>query len=64
VRFEIPLLRERWAASMTRRARRVNKFYKVIAVPVLTSESPEDDRAVTMRVSQIVSLEVANRPAA
>jgi hypothetical protein len=25
---------------------------------------PEDDRAVTIRVSQIVSLEVANRPAA
>jgi len=26
--------------------------------------TPEDDRAVTIRVSQIVSLEVANRPAA
>lgn len=26
--------------------------------------TPEDDRAVTIRVSQIVALEVANRPAA
>ena len=26
--------------------------------------TPEDDRAVTIRVSQIASLEVANRPAA
>ena len=26
--------------------------------------TPEDDRAVTIRVPQIVSLEVANRPAA
>jgi hypothetical protein len=26
--------------------------------------TPEDDRAVTIRVAQIVSLEVANRPAA
>ena len=31
---------------------------------VVTYYTPEDDRAVTIRVSQIVSLEVANRPAA
>ena len=31
---------------------------------VITYYTPEDDRAVTIRVSQIVSLEVANRPAA
>ena len=31
---------------------------------VVTYYTPEDDRAVTTRVSQIVSLELANRPAA
>jgi hypothetical protein len=31
---------------------------------VITYYTPEDDRAVTIRVSQIVSLEVVNRPAA
>lgn len=31
---------------------------------VITYYTPEDDRAVTIRVSEIVSLEVANRPAA
>ena len=31
---------------------------------VVTYYTPEDDRAVTIRVSQIISLEVANRPAA
>jgi hypothetical protein len=31
---------------------------------VITYYTPEDDRAVTIRVSHIVSLEVANRPAA
>ena len=31
---------------------------------VITYYTPEDDRAVTIRVSQVVSLEVANRPAA
>jgi len=31
---------------------------------VVTYYTPEDDRAVTIRVLQIVSLEVANRPAA
>jgi hypothetical protein len=31
---------------------------------VVTYYTPEDDRAVTIRVSQIVSVEVANRPAA
>ncbi|HEX8520826.1 MAG TPA: hypothetical protein VF669_01135 [Tepidisphaeraceae bacterium] len=31
---------------------------------VITYFTPEDDRAVTIRVAQIVSLEVANRPAA
>jgi hypothetical protein len=30
----------------------------------VTYYTPEDDRAVMIRVSQIVSLEVANRPAA
>jgi len=30
----------------------------------VTYYTPEDDRAVIIRVSQIVSLEVANRPAA
>ena len=31
---------------------------------VIVYFTPEDDRAVMIRVSQIVSLEVANRPAA
>jgi hypothetical protein len=31
---------------------------------VVTYYTPEDERAVTIRVWQIVSLEVANRPAA
>lgn len=31
---------------------------------VITYYTPEDDRAVTCRVAHIVSLEVANRPAA
>jgi hypothetical protein len=31
---------------------------------VVTYYTPEDDRAVTIRVAHIVSLEVANRPAA
>ena len=31
---------------------------------VVTYYTPDDDRAVTIRVSQMVSLEVANRPAA
>lgn len=31
---------------------------------VITYFTPDDDRAVTIRVSHIVSLEVANRPAA
>ena len=31
---------------------------------VITYYTPEDDRAVQIRVSQIVSLEIANRPAA
>jgi len=31
---------------------------------VVTYYTPEDDRAVQIRVSHIVSLEVANRPAA
>lgn len=31
---------------------------------VITYYTPEDDRAVTIRIAHIVSLEVANRPAA
>ena len=31
---------------------------------VVTYFTPEDDRAVTIRVAHIVSIEVANRPAA
>jgi len=41
-----------------------NYFARSREGDVITYYTPEDDRAVTIRVSQIVSLEVANRPAA
>ena len=39
-------------------------FARSRAGDVITYYTPEDDRAVTIRVAHIVSLEVANRPAA
>jgi hypothetical protein len=41
-----------------------NYFARSREGDMITYYTPDDDRAVTIRVSQIVSLEVANRPAA